>query len=59
MPSNNKEYIKNYMRYYVKNNEKETCNICLGNYKKMYRYKHLQTKKHLEFSKFSNNFKSI
>ncbi len=59
MPSNNKEYIKKYMKYYVKNCKKETCSICLGTYKTMYRYKHLQTKKHLDFLKFSNNFKSI
>ena len=56
MVSNSNDYQKNYMKNYVKNSKKEICEVCLGNYKMVYRYKHLQTKQHKKFNDFKNSF---
>lgn len=56
MPPNSNEYQKQYMKNYVKNSKKELCNVCLGNYKNVYKYRHEQTKQHLKFLNFKNSF---
>jgi len=59
MVSNSNDYQKNYMKNYVKNSKKVLCEMCLGNYKLVYKYRHLQTKKHREYENFKNSFKII
>lgn len=47
--TDNPDYMKNYMRDYIKNNnEMIICNVCGGRYKKYNKYAHdTKTKKHL------------
>jgi hypothetical protein len=59
MVSNTNDYQKKYMKEYVKNSKKVLCDICLGNYKLVYKYRHLQTKEHKKYQDFKNSFKII
>lgn len=48
MPSNQKEYMRNYMREYVElNNESLICDLCKGKYKKYNKSIHNKSKKHM------------
>jgi hypothetical protein len=59
MVSNTNDYQKSYMKDYVKNSTKVICDICLGNYKLVYKYRHIQTKQHKKYVDFKNIFKII
>lgn len=59
MVSNKNDYQKSYMKEYVKNSKKVICETCLGNYKLVYKYRHLQTKLHKKYELFKNSFKII
>ena len=49
MPSNNTEYMREYMKKYnAEKQEKVTCE-CGGKYKQCNKYPHLQTEKHQNF----------
>jgi hypothetical protein len=56
MVSNNNEYQKKYMKQYVLNSKKIHCDICAGTYKQVYKYRHLQSKKHNIFIDFKKSF---
>ena len=47
MPTNSKEYSKEYMRKYIKESESINCDICEGKYKRYSRYVHNKSKRHL------------
>jgi len=59
MPTNSNDYQKSYMKKYVKNSINIKCKLCFTNYKKVYSYRHLKSKKHLENLNFNNGFKII
>ena len=46
MPTNNKEYSKEYMRKYIKESESINCDICEGKYKRYSRHIHNKSKRH-------------
>ena len=41
-----KTYMKDYMREFIRNSTKHTCNICGGSFRDYNQYKHKQSKKH-------------
>jgi hypothetical protein len=45
--SNSAEYMKDYMKNYIKKSESVYCIICGGHYKAYKKYVHDKTKKHL------------
>jgi hypothetical protein len=53
--SNSKEYIKNYMKEYIKNQSSVVCDVCGGKYKPYQKYLHdKKAKKHLFIIKLNN-----
>jgi len=56
MTTNTNDYQKTYMKNYVKNSINIKCFICLTNYKKVYNYRHLKSKRHLKNLSFNNGF---
>lgn len=62
MTTNNKQYQSNYMKNYIINSKKIICSLCNKEYKKVYEYRHFQSKNHktiLEFNKNFNNLKNL
>lgn len=58
MPTNKKEYMKEYMtQYYQKNAAVIKCDICGSEFKGYQKYKHRKTKKHLD-ALISGNIKA-
>lgn len=54
MPTNSKEYMKNYFRKYVRNSRSIICAHCGGKYKKYNKHIHNMTKKHIKSLKKLN-----
>ena len=59
MTTNNKEYQYNYMINYRKNSKKIVCDECNLSYKLVYKFKHLQSKKHKLIINFKQNFNNL
>ncbi len=59
MPTNNREYQKNYMRDYNSKSPLERCSICNKSYKIINRPKHRKNKTHKMLSKFLEGLKTI
>ena len=59
MTTNNKDFQKEYMRFYRKNSNVVICDDCGIKYKKVYKYNHLFSKNHKNIINFKNNFISI
>jgi hypothetical protein len=56
MTTNDKDYIRNYMKEYIKSSQRVRCNLCDGVYKAVYKYKHIKTSKHINIEKFNSSF---
>lgn len=48
MPSNTKEYHREYMKRYVTDSEDVYCKECNCTYKKYRKYRHVKTQKHID-----------
>ncbi len=59
MTTNNKQYQSNYMKDYIKNSKKIICSLCNKEYKKVYEYRHFQSKNHKTILEFKNNFNNL
>ena len=51
MPTNSKEYQKEYMRNYIKNSGTTHCDLCGGNFKTYNKHVHVKCKKHINAMK--------
>jgi len=59
MPTNNKDYQREYMRRYNRNSPLEYCQICNRNFKIVNRTIHRRSSTHKLLSKFIESLKTI
>lgn len=59
MPTNNKDFQKEYMRKYRKQSNMVICEDCNTQYKTVYKYNHLFSKNHKKIIDFKQSFTPI